>query len=449
MCTLRLHTSVKVTIDGSVAIRLLDRLSCCLTRAPPLLKSLRRNNQEGDANQRGQERELMKVVGPKSLIAVLLMLVVGVTFRAATAHADDCLAAPNSPAREGTRWSYRLDRATQHKCWYMRALDQPAEQVAAQAVAPFAIPLPRPRPAAANSAVSLSPVDADPPSSHAEGFTAKQSAERLVSGSTDETMASIPTAPASPQAPASSAVPEPSAMPLVGAATAETASAISEIHQMVTLPETNAEATTPAPDAETLTGPTTDDITPAQQQAASKSNAQVAASGPTAPAQIIASIDDTASSIPREPAALLRSSSEARSDAAEPAPKVSKADTHAPLAAAAVNARPIQPDAPDNSVSDGRESTPLSDEPTDDAGMIRPFYLILAFGMALVGILHYLVFRFFPGGSRRISIDYSDGDCTIDDDPYNNPEFYRKLRQGVVLEQEKTSGEFESSLIMP
>ena len=47
--------------------------------------------------------------GSKLLIAVLLMSVVGVTLlAAATAHGEDCLAAPNSPAREGTRWYYPI-----------------------------------------------------------------------------------------------------------------------------------------------------------------------------------------------------------------------------------------------------------------------------------------------------------------------------------------------------
>jgi hypothetical protein len=382
----------------------------------------------------------VKLFDPKSLIAMLLMSVVGVVFRAATADADGCLAAPNSPAREGTRWYYRLDRASQHKCWYMRALDQPAEQAAAQGMAPFAIPLPRPRPTAAGSAVSLSPADSDPSSSRAQGITAKPSTRPLFSGSTDETMASISTSPAlpqAPQAPASLAVPETSAMTLLGAAIARTAPAISESHQMVTSHETNAEATTPAPDAEALVGPTTDEIGAAQQQAAtlSKPNAQVAASRPSAPTPIIAWIDDTASSIPKDSAAQLQTSSESMSDAAEPAQNVSAAETDAPLAAAAVNARPIPPHAPANLVSNGRESTAVSDEPIDDVGMIRPFYLILGFGLALVGMLHYLVFRYFPGGSGQISIDHSDGDYVIDDDPYNSPEFYRKLRQGSVLEQ--------------
>jgi chitosanase len=49
-----------------------------------------------------------------------------------TARADDCLTAPNSPAPAGSHWYYRTDRATQRQCWYVRATDQPAEQVAGQ-----------------------------------------------------------------------------------------------------------------------------------------------------------------------------------------------------------------------------------------------------------------------------------------------------------------------------
>ena len=123
--------------------------------------------------------------GSKSLIAMLLMSVVDVTLPAATARAEECLAAPNFPAREGTRWYYRLERATQHKCWYMRALGQPTPQAGAPAKttlrAPaFGIPVPRPRPLTADS----SPVGTDLSPSHAEGIVAKQSATPPVSGST-------------------------------------------------------------------------------------------------------------------------------------------------------------------------------------------------------------------------------------------------------------------------
>jgi len=49
------------------------------------------------------------------------------------ARADDCLTAPNSPAPAGKRWSYRTDRATQRKCWFLRAKNQSTQQPAAQA----------------------------------------------------------------------------------------------------------------------------------------------------------------------------------------------------------------------------------------------------------------------------------------------------------------------------
>ena len=234
-----------------------------------------------------------KSFGPKSLIAMLLMSVVGVILLAATARAEDCLAAPNSPAREGTGWHYRLDRTTQHKCWYVRALGQPAQQVAARAkmapsAAPFAIPVPRPRPSAAGSALSLSLGDTDPSSSHAEGIVAKLSATPVVSGSTDETTPSVPRKSASQQARTSLAAPAPNATPLIGAATDETASAISEMHQVPTSPETNAGATARVPDAETLIGATTDETslptsdmaTPQQAATSSEPDAQVAATGP-------------------------------------------------------------------------------------------------------------------------------------------------------------------------
>src|SRR5580704_15742238 len=231
------------------------------------------------AENRGEE--FMAARGPPSfgsklLIAVLLMSVVGGTLLAATAHGEDCLAAPNSPAHEGTRWYYRLDRATQHKCWYMRALDQPTQQVAASAktalpATAFAIPIPRPRPSTAvsglalrqadtdpsfphaeyaipiprprPSAVSLSQNDTGPSAAHAEEIAAKPSVTPPVSESTAETTPSIPKESTSQQAGTSSATPAD-----------ETTSAISEMHRGAPSPETNAEATAPAADSKILVG---------------------------------------------------------------------------------------------------------------------------------------------------------------------------------------------------
>jgi hypothetical protein len=49
------------------------------------------------------------------------------------AGADDCLTSPNSAAPEGKRWFYRTDRATQRKCWYLRAPGEATQRTDAQA----------------------------------------------------------------------------------------------------------------------------------------------------------------------------------------------------------------------------------------------------------------------------------------------------------------------------
>ena len=378
-----------------------------------------------------------KSFGSKTLIALGLTSVVGVTLPAAAARAEDCLAAPNSPAREGTHWYYRLDRATQHKCWYTRALDQPAQQAATSfkttLPAPaFAIPIPRPRPSTSDSALSLNPGDTDLSSSHAEEVAIKPSATAPSSGSTGETASSIPKVLTSQQAGISSAASAPNAAPQIGAATDETDFAISDIHQAAPSLETNVAVTAATPGPETLVGaaadetssPTSEIAAPRLAAPSGAPNAQMAASGLNA-----ALMEDAASSTTNDSDTKL-STPTARSNDAETAPGVSVTQPHAPLAATTVNARPISPH-----LSDGRERTALSDESTDNTGtQIRPFYLILAFVVALVGILYYLVFRYLPGGSARAGIDDPENDW-VGDDPYNDPEFYRKLRQGAALEK--------------
>jgi hypothetical protein len=61
------------------------------------------------------------------LVATLLVAGLGVEASTSTAHAKECLAAPNSPAPEGSWWYYRLDWPTHRKCWYLRSLGKPAQ----------------------------------------------------------------------------------------------------------------------------------------------------------------------------------------------------------------------------------------------------------------------------------------------------------------------------------
>jgi hypothetical protein len=409
-----------------------------------------------------------KSLGSKSLVALVLMSIVGVTLFAATAHAQDCLAAPNSPAREGTRWFYRLDRTTQHKCWYLRALDQPTQQVPAatkpalaartfaipiprprsstaadtdpsSSHAGYAIPIPRPRPSATGPASSVSRDDPGRSLSYGEEIAIKASVAPPVSGSTAKSTSSIPKEVTSQQADTSSAASAPNPPPRIGAATDDATSAIPEIHQVAPSPTTNAAAAaTLVRDAEALadatidetSSPTSDMATP--QQTATL-NAQVVASRPNTGPTIIAPVDDESSLVSKGSATQLGASSVARSNDADPAPDVSLVEHQDPAAVATLNARLIPPDLLPHS----RERTTPTDEPVDNAGMwVKPLYLIVAFLLGLVVMSYHFVFKYFIGGSVEMSEDHLDDHVSHDE--YNNPEFYRKLRQGAALEKPGT-----------
>jgi len=74
--------------------------------------------------------------------ALLVATSLGVGMPANTAYAADCLTAPGSATPPNQHWYYRMDRAQQQKCWYLRAIDQPAQQgpVQTAAAAPPAKP---------------------------------------------------------------------------------------------------------------------------------------------------------------------------------------------------------------------------------------------------------------------------------------------------------------------
>jgi len=65
-------------------------------------------------------------IGSIVLISGLLVGSAGI------AHADDCLAAPNSPAPKNSHWFYRMDRTQQRKCWHLGDANQPSQQGAVQ-----------------------------------------------------------------------------------------------------------------------------------------------------------------------------------------------------------------------------------------------------------------------------------------------------------------------------
>src|SRR5882762_5080401 len=46
----------------------------------------------------------------------------------AAAAADECLAKPNGPSPRGSHWFYRIDRANNRHCWYLRGISSNAGQ---------------------------------------------------------------------------------------------------------------------------------------------------------------------------------------------------------------------------------------------------------------------------------------------------------------------------------
>jgi hypothetical protein len=84
--------------------------------------------------------QIPRPMGSIVLVTALLLWGVGMGETTDTARADDCVAAPNSAAPGGSHWYYRVDRASQRKCWYLRATDQPAQHTAAKRTSDTASP---------------------------------------------------------------------------------------------------------------------------------------------------------------------------------------------------------------------------------------------------------------------------------------------------------------------
>src|ERR1700716_3121735 len=70
--------------------------------------------------------------GRAVLLATLLVggAVTGSPARAQTAPAaaDECLAKPNGPSPRGSPWVFRIDRANNRHCWYLRGIGSNAGQ---------------------------------------------------------------------------------------------------------------------------------------------------------------------------------------------------------------------------------------------------------------------------------------------------------------------------------
>ncbi len=190
---------------------------------------------------------------PSTALVAALLISVGVTMPPITARANDCLTAPNFPAPQGSHWYYRSDRATQRKCWYVRAPGQPAQQVAA-----LATPGPA-RPSHSTPAPSgaPSPHVTAAPSPQVKVSAAKPIPAPVRSGTTDKTVQQIAReeTSATPEVPApqSSALAEtasqPAAPPAVTLPDASVAVALVKAQEAIAVP-TDAHATSVSDDAE-------------------------------------------------------------------------------------------------------------------------------------------------------------------------------------------------------
>ena len=70
---------------------------------------------------------------PTIFIAPLAAAAIASTIGTPARAANECLAAPNAPSPKGSHWYYRLDRANQRKCWYLRPQEGVAQRAAPRA----------------------------------------------------------------------------------------------------------------------------------------------------------------------------------------------------------------------------------------------------------------------------------------------------------------------------
>ena len=150
----------------------------------------------------------------KSITLVVPLLTLGATVRAPanSLHADDCLAAPNSPAPEGSWWYYRLDWPTQRKCWYLRAPDRSLGRGTATTATPLRSTRVRfgRRHPIDGLPISVDPSDTASPSSRVDFLSVKTPTLEAITGTVGKLVqqsAQQGSAPPPTQTPASQATP--------------------------------------------------------------------------------------------------------------------------------------------------------------------------------------------------------------------------------------------------
>src|ERR1700743_3670220 len=106
----------------------------------------------------------------KFVSAVFAGVLAGANFTPAlnnSAHAEDCLAAPNAQTPHGSHWYYRLEHGTKRHCWYLREGSDTHEQSAAVTSSPAPAPA-KPAPAKPAPAKAEAPVQGSVANARAE-----------------------------------------------------------------------------------------------------------------------------------------------------------------------------------------------------------------------------------------------------------------------------------------
>jgi len=282
---------------------------------------------------------------PRSFGSIALVaLLMGAGVPTNIARANDCLTAPNSAAPQGSHWYYRLDWATQRKCWYVRAFGEPVQRAALPATTGLATPS-KPKPAADGAPISVSPADTGPPLPHEKMRAVKPDAAPVTT--TDDITSSIPEVSA-PQAKTSS--------------------------------ESSAQADTPAHNAAPISATTDMFVQRAQE-------------------------GNTASPVPEISTPQVSSSSEISAQATASAPGAPVAWPNVGVAVSTVMAREsitVPTDASADTASDDLARTAQGGELTDNAGMPLIISLYLALGLALVGVLSFAVPKLLKNETNKM-----------------------------------------------
>ncbi len=310
---------------------------------------------------------ILRLIGSISCVAMLLAS--GVAPRAATntARADDCLAQPDSSAPGGSHWYFHVDRATQRKCWYLRTVDQQAQQPAAHTASPVTstTPVPLEKPGSATSQANpITPTPLEKPRT-ATSRVRPTTPIPLEKPAIATGGAPVSITPSTPEA----------QLPHIKMLTVVSNGATNTVGQQAAKQQNNTTAITAAPAPEESASRTSDQVAEPARAAA--------IAWPDAPTSPMAAHDPIPTPVAAPPEAPPTESIQATSDAR-------------PADAAAVTAH-----ADASTDSPGALNVSILSEPVEMS-------LVAALGLVIAGFLFRIAMKIAGARRRRILVDRSE-----------------------------------------